>query len=181
MENPEHDEADRQTCAMGQGMFTLNHSFLGIYICSRPGLLVRIEVQFDIFSLTVLLSEGGREFPFTKERLSGFNPSGQGLIFQEAHSRDTCGKACDSHESPPRRAEHLFHGCRGEAYLFLQVLKDRGELLWKVELLQIHKAVREIPSRTEPSDRISSLLGDSPQLVAVETALPSDTYWVSLV
>lgn len=65
--------------------------------------------------------------------------------------------------------------------MFLQVLEDRGELLWKVESLQIHKALRELPPGTEPSERMSSLLGDSPQLIVMETALPSNTYWISLV
>lgn len=37
------------TCAVEQGMFTQNHSFLGIYICSIPGLLVKIKVQVDTF------------------------------------------------------------------------------------------------------------------------------------
>lgn len=36
-------------CAVGQGVFTQNHSFSGISICFTPGLLVRIEVQADTF------------------------------------------------------------------------------------------------------------------------------------
>lgn len=118
IEKAEQDEVELQdevaiTCAVGQGTFIQNHHFLGIYLCSRPGLLVRIEVQSDTF-LSHRVPFRNREcFLLPRERLFSFNLPGQGLIFQEVQSRDTCGKACDSHESPPRRAEHItFMGTR---------------------------------------------------------------------
>lgn len=69
---------------------TQSHSFQAVYICCRPGLLVRMKVLVDTLTLSAAFGSREKVLPVF---IKGNTSWPAKISFQEGHGRDTWGKA----------------------------------------------------------------------------------------